>query len=201
MKKIHYVFAVFILVGALLARPAHAESYEQIQTILASLIAQVQELQRQLLILQKEEVIDSDILSAHKESLDVTYPKGGERFEAGTTVVITWNSKSSISNEPLELRLKSDSCVTTNHLIASDIKNNGSYAWKISEDLINDKCGYKIYLMVANVKSSLWDFDESNGSFQIGGQAINQKRIFSKWRRSYCRTKYDIQSTVDIKKY
>lgn len=262
MKKLTYVFAVLLVFGMLAARPAHAQlSNSEIQSLLATLIAQVQELQRQLLVLQQEnsnndtfvagkpaiKLIEAkaagegeiyagekayihgtglsgkfDVLfdcckprasatgwgtsdvygefvvpawstdgervaiivsngeessepyyvtirvagSTDKKSLNVTYPKGGEKFEAGDKVSITWDSRSIIANEPLELRLKSPSCATTNYLLAAGIKNNGSYTWEVSEDLVSEKCDYNIFLMVSNVKSSLWTSSES-GAFQI----------------------------------
>jgi hypothetical protein len=260
MKKLTYVFAVLLVFGMLAARPVHAQlSNSEIQSLLATLIAQVQELQRQLVILQQSEasddlptkpvvtyvqapagdkgviyagerasiygsglqgdltiklgsqepqyvkatgvshsyaefvapdwagdayvgfsVINSKGVSSdpgytvkiivpgdtNKKSLDVTYPKGGEKFEAGDKVSITWDSKQLIANEPLELRLKSPSCATTNYLLAAGIKNNGSYTWEVSEDLVSEKCDYNVFLMVSNIKSPVWTSSES-GAFQI----------------------------------
>jgi hypothetical protein len=67
----------------------------------------------------------------------------------------------------MELRVKSDSCSVKDGLIASGIKNTGGYEWEVPKGLVSEKCDYKIHIMVANIKSPHWDFDESDRSFQI----------------------------------
>lgn len=86
MKKLSYLFAVLLVAGALIARPAHAEtSYADISVLLKSLIAQVQELQRQLAIMQKEEG-----LVATKPVIKYVQAKAAEEGEiyAGETAYI-----------------------------------------------------------------------------------------------------------------
>lgn len=169
MKKLTYVFAVLLVFGMFAARPAYAQmSNSEIQSLLATLIAQVQELQRQLVELQRAETeaTQSSASFASDASLVVVSPEKGDTLKAGESVSVEWKSDSALINEPLELRLKSPSCATTNYLLAAGIKNNGSYTWKVSEDLVSEKCDYNIYLMVSNVKSSVWTSSES-GAFQI----------------------------------
>ncbi|MEN9405192.1 MAG: hypothetical protein RLY47_151 [Candidatus Parcubacteria bacterium] len=273
MKKLSYLFAVVLIAGALVARPAHAEtSYADISALLKSLIAQVQELQRQLAIMQEEDgvdidtyetttptdrtsvpvikviqakaaeagevyagetayiygsglsgkldvlfdcckprtsasgwgssdgyaefvvpkdekdgarvaitvsngvsasepyyvtIINSDDTDTRKGYLKIDSPDGGEKLKAGKTFRISWSWKSVVEDESMELRVKSDSCSIKDGLITSGIKNDGVYDWEVPKDLISEKCDYKVYLMVANVKSPYWDYDESDRSFQI----------------------------------
>lgn len=170
MKKLSYLFAVLLIAGALVARPAHAEtSYGDISALLKSLIAQVQELQRQLAIIQKEEALStvSTPNGDQKGYLKLDAFNDGGTFKAGETVSIGWGWKAAVENELMELRVKSDTCSSQNTLIASGIKNANGYQWEVPASLVSEKCDYKMYLMVANVKSPNWDYDESDASFQI----------------------------------
>jgi hypothetical protein len=72
MKKISYLFAVLLIVGVFIARPVHAQSNSDIAALIKSLIAQVQELQRQIALIQQQEASDAqnnDIDEHRSESL------------------------------------------------------------------------------------------------------------------------------------
>jgi hypothetical protein len=274
MKKSSYLFAVLLVAGMFIARPAHAQSNIDIAALIRSLIAQVQELQRQLVLIQQQEASDArnddtdngpsgdmsgaptikviqskaaepgEIYSTErayiygaglngklevlfdcckprasatgwgssdgyaeftvpkwykngervavtvvnearlssepyyvtimvpngderKGYLKIDSPDGGEKLKAGKAFPISWIWKSTVDDEPMELRVTSDSCSVKDGLIASGIKNNGGYEWEVPEELVSEKCDYKIHIMVADIKSPHWDFDESDRSFQI----------------------------------
>ncbi len=178
MKKISYLFAVLLIAGALIARPAHAEtSYGDISALLKSLIAQVQELQRQLAIMQKDEALPTISTSSRgqKGYLKLDALNDGGTLKAGETVSIGWGWKAAVENELMELRVKSDTCLTQGALIASGIKNADGYQWEVPSSLVSEKCDYKVYLMVANVKSPNWDYDESDKPFQVVSGDVDVK--------------------------
>ncbi len=60
--------------------------------------------------------------------ITVTYPNGGEVYEQGDMVDITWTSENFTDNVKIELM------GTDNEVIASSVENNGTYTWEIAAD-------------------------------------------------------------------
>ncbi|MCR4274506.1 MAG: GPI anchored serine-threonine rich family protein [Candidatus Campbellbacteria bacterium] len=88
MKKYLSLFAVALIVGAFFVQPVRAETNpSSMQALIQSLMAQVQELQRQLVILQ-----DQAGGSNATPSITVLYPNGGETLKFGTMIDIVWTA-------------------------------------------------------------------------------------------------------------
>lgn len=60
--------------------------------------------------------------------ITVTYPNGGEFFEQGDMVDITWTSENFTDNVKIELT------GTDSEVIAASVENNGTYTWEVAAD-------------------------------------------------------------------
>lgn len=87
------------------------------------------------------EIIDDDDL--YVESIEITYPNGGESFDPGTIVTITWENTIEPCEWGVNIVLIDDDEIAFN--IATNIPNDGSFDWYVDTDLDHGD-DYKIRL-------------------------------------------------------
>ena len=75
------------------------------------------------------------------QEIEVTNPKGGEKFCRGDTITITWDSDRDLRDAKIKIRLFLYGNQV--HNIATDIANTGSYDWPIP-DSISSSFHYEI---------------------------------------------------------
>lgn len=168
MKKTSYLFVVLLIAGALMARPAHAQTYtNDIRALLESLIKQVQELQRQLAIIQagNDEEIgttnDSGGIIPIKH-LRLLSPNGGETLITGEDYPIRWSWKGPGVADAIALWLVDDQGRQAAKPIVAATKNDGTYLWNISEAAGGE---HKIYITTTDNVPAAQDY--SDGYFKI----------------------------------
>ena len=99
-----------------------------------------------------------------KPSLTITFPNGGEIFNVGSTINITWTS-SDPNNVIKYLKIYFSQDGGQNYtLIADNVENTGSYSWQVPQ--IPTLKG-KIKIEAYNIRNVLIQIDESDGNFII----------------------------------
>jgi len=98
------------------------------------------------------------IVSADTDTINVTYPNGGESLNGGSPYTITWNSSGTVFNVRLEYSTNNGS---TWNLINATAPNSGSYSWTVP-NTPSTQCLVRVRDQVDNDPS-----DTSNAVFTI----------------------------------
>ena len=94
------------------------------------------------------------------DSITVTYPNGGETFEAGSSVTLTWDSTGDVANVRIEFSPDNGANWTT---LFSSVPNTGSYTDTIPSDAPeSSNCLVRI-----SDESDGWPSDTCDGVFTI----------------------------------
>jgi len=144
----------------------------------------------------------SDVLYiVPKPSLTITFPNGGEIFNVGSTINITWTS-SDPNNVIKYLKIYfSSNGGQSWTLIADNVQNIGSYSWQVPQ---TPTLKGKIKIEAYNERSVLIQKDESDGNFTIVYNSItllwpNSPSITIEEKKTYY-IKYNGKASFGIQK-
>ena len=98
------------------------------------------------------------------DGVTVISPNGGEQWVVGKDYVIKWSSKNVPEKAAIGIQLANPDLDENGEWIgvANDLKNTGSYAWKIPPNLSGN---YKIYIYTQGIGKRIGD--TSDGSFKL----------------------------------
>ncbi len=106
------------------------------------------------------------------ESLDITYPVGGESFDPGTTITIAWETTVNTCEWGVNIILVRDDDEETN--IAINTPNDGSFDWYIDTEMDHDD-DYQIRIDGLCRQGDFCNgclYSQSPGTFTISQNAI-----------------------------